>query len=64
MSRMKTWKEIERAREIRLWVKEIVTPMVVGTTVAMSVPEVREFVVQKYQAGKDKLKTLFKKKEK
>lgn len=62
MSRMKTWKEIERAREIRLWVKEIVTPLVVGTTVVMSVPEVREFVVQKCQVGRDKLKTLFKKK--
>lgn len=30
---MKTWKQIEASRERRLWIKEVVAPIVVGTAI-------------------------------
>lgn len=37
-----TWKQIEASREIRLWVKEIVVPVVLtGATVYAAFPEAR-----------------------
>lgn len=59
-----TWKQIEASREIRLWVKEIVVPVVVtGATVYAAFPEAREFVKAKASNIKEKIKTKTKKKE-
>lgn len=59
-----TWKQIEASREIRLWVKEIVVPVVVtGAMVYTAFPEVREFAKTKASNIKEKIKTKTKKKE-
>lgn len=42
-----TYKQIETAREVRLWIGQIVVPVVLGTVTAMSIPEVRHAVIGK-----------------
>lgn len=59
-----TWRQIEASREIRLWVKEIVIPVVLtGATVLTVFPEARDFVKTKASDIKEKIKTKTKKKE-
>lgn len=41
-----TWKQIEKSREIRLWITQIIVPAIaVGAT--LSIPEVRQAVAAK-----------------
>lgn len=54
-----TWKQIEASREARLWLGQIVLP-VVG--VVMMVPEAREAVVTKVKQAKKNIETAFTKK--
>lgn len=42
-----TRKQIDAARERRLWVTQIVVPMASAAVVALSIPEVRETVAAK-----------------
>lgn len=58
-----TWKQIEARRETRLWLKEIVLPMVGLTVMVIANPVTRDFVTDKAAKAKEKIKTTFKKKE-
>lgn len=53
------WKQIETSREVRLWLTQIVLPVV---TVVMFVPEARNAVVEKTKKVKETIKTKFAKK--
>lgn len=61
---MKTWKDIERARERRLWIKEVIFPGFVMGVTAWSIPEVREYVKGKFNDTKNFIRSKFKKEEK
>ena len=39
-----TYKQIEQAREIRLWIRDILVPATLAATTVLSIPEVREAV--------------------
>ena len=54
-----TWKQIETSREVRLWISQIVIP-VIGVT--MMVPEARETIVEKFQEIKKLVKEKLHKK--
>lgn len=54
-----TYKQIEQARELRLWLGQVVIPAATIVGVAMTKPEVREAVVKKTKAAKDYLKAKF-----
>lgn len=51
-------KHIDAAREIRLWIRDIVIP---ALGITLMVPEAREAVAEKYQEIKQNVKTKFKK---
>lgn len=51
-----TYKQIEAAREARLWVGQIIIPTIVGIVTVATIPEVREAVAAKANAIKDKIK--------
>lgn len=42
-----TYKQIEQAREIRLWIRDILVPATLAATTVLSIPEVREAVLAK-----------------
>ena len=42
-----TYKQIEQAREIRLWIRDILVPATLAATTVLSIPEVREAVSAK-----------------
>ena len=56
-----TYKQIEQAREIRLWIGQIVVPAVttVATIMYMN-PELRYKAKAKFEDAKDTIKTKFK----
>ena len=54
-----SYKNIETSREVRLWIGQVLIP-VVG--VALAIPESREYVKQKYYTVRDKVKNLIPKK--
>lgn len=53
-----TYKQVEASREVRLWLTQIVLP-IVGVT--MLVPEARQAVVAKVKKAKKNIETAFKK---
>lgn len=55
-----TYRQIESSREVRLWVTQVIVPMLgMVTALAATVPEFREAVVAKTQEVKDKVKQKF-----
>ena len=42
-----SYKQIEQAREIRLWIRDILVPATLAATTVLSIPEVREAVLAK-----------------
>ena len=58
-----TYKQIEAAREARLWLGQIVLPTVTVVATAMSIPEVREAVATKAKSVTDSIKRKLKKEE-
>lgn len=46
-----TWKQIEASREARLWITQVVVPLV---GIAAMVPEIRQAAMTKLQEIKDK----------
>ena len=56
-----TYKQIEAARETRLWIGQIIVPIVTTVGAMMLVPEVRENTVAMATKLKDRVKTKFKK---
>lgn len=59
-----TYKQIEQARETRLWIGQIIVPgiMLLGTTLA--IPEVRQAIAMKAEVVKQNLKEKLKRKKK
>lgn len=60
---MKTWKDIERARERRLWITQVLFPGIVMGATAMGIPEVREWAKDKIEKTRNFIKSKFQKKE-
>ena len=52
-------KHIDAARELRLWIRDIIVPVAVGT---LMIPDAREAVVDKYREISYNIKSKFKKK--
>lgn len=59
-----SWKRIQAAHEVRMWLKEVIIPAVGVSVVAASNPEVRKFVGDGYKKAKESIKKKFQKKEK
>ena len=60
---MATWKQIETSREIRLWISQIIVPVIGVTGALMAIPEVREAVKVKAVEIKEKIKSKLNKEE-
>ena len=56
-----TYKQIEAAREARLWLGQIIVPAATAVVALMTVPEVRETVAIKAKSVKESIQTKFKK---
>jgi len=54
---MATWKQIEQRRELRLWIKEIIIPAITAGLVAWNIPEVREYMTDKFNKTKEFVKS-------
>lgn len=52
----KTWKQIETSRERRLWFTQVIIPSIIIGGVIFSKPEVREFLTDKINRIKAKVK--------
>lgn len=48
-----TWKQIETSREVRLWITQVVVPLV---GIAAMVPEIRQAALAKAKEIKNKVK--------
>lgn len=57
-----TWKQIEKSREIRLWVTQIVVPIAVVAGTALSIPEVRKAAAAKANQIKYDIESKIKRK--
>lgn len=51
-------KHIDRAREVRLWISNVIVPGVMLVTTALSIPEVRQAMARKYAKAKIKANDL------
>ena len=58
-----TWKQIETAREIRLWLGQIVIPLTAMTGVVLANPNARRYVCRKARAAKEFVKSKFKRED-
>ena len=56
-----TYRQIEASREARLWIAQVIIPVVTAAGVAMSIPEVRQKVAEKANNIKTSIKNKFKK---
>ena len=56
-----TYKQIEASREARLWISQVIVPVVGTAVMAMTVPEVRTAVVDKAKSVKESIARKFKK---
>lgn len=57
-----TWKQIEKSREIRLWISQIIFPTAVIVGTVLSIPEVRKNVVIKANRIKNDIESKIKRK--
>ena len=53
---MTTRQKLDRSREIRLWIRDILVPAVGLTATALSIPEVRDMVNDKVKDIRDNVK--------
>lgn len=51
-----TYKQIEQAREIRLWITQIIVPTTVVVSTLASIPEVRLATKRKFEDVKESIK--------
>lgn len=56
-----TRKQIDTAREARLWVGQIIVPTATVVVTALTIPEVRQCVVTKFRSTKEFIAKKFKK---
>lgn len=57
-----TYKQIEASREARLWISQIIVPVIGTAAMIMTVPEVRTTIVDKCKKMKESIVKKFKKK--
>lgn len=57
-----TYKQIQAAHEARMWIKEVIVPVVTTGVVLGSIPEVRKTVTETYQRVNWNIKKKFQKK--
>lgn len=57
-----TYKQIEASREVRLWIGQVILPAIGCVVALMANPNVRDFVISKYEDAKFKVQQKFKKK--
>lgn len=50
-----TYKQIEAAREVRLWIGQIVVPGIALAATALTIPDVREAVAAKARSVKESI---------
>lgn len=58
-----TYKQIEAAREVRLWIGQIIVPAATLAVTTLAIPEVREAVAVKAKQVKNKIERKMKKGE-
>lgn len=58
-----TYKQIQAAHEMRMWIKEVIVPVIGTGVVLASIPEVRETVKDGYKKAKENIQKKFKKEE-
>ena len=58
-----TYKQIEAAREVRLWIGQIIVPAATVAVTAMTIPEVRQMIAAKADSVKYKIKPKINKRE-
>lgn len=56
-----TYKQIETAREVRLWIGQIVVPACTAAAATLMIPEVREAVAAKAKQVKQSIENKMKK---
>ena len=56
-------RNIEAARETRLWIRDIIVPAITLATTTMAIPEVRQAVAAKAKEIKENIDKKLKKKE-
>lgn len=56
-----TYKQIEAAREARLWLGQVIVPAATAVVAVMTIPEVREAVAVKAKNAKESIQNKFKK---
>ena len=54
-----TYKQINGAREVRLWVNQVIVPGVMVTTVILNNPEARKAIKNKYVKVKESIENKF-----
>lgn len=58
-----TYKRIEAAREVRLWIGQIIVPAATVAVTAMTIPEVRQAIAAKANSVKQNIKSKMNKEE-
>ena len=56
-----TYKQIEQLRETRMWLKDVIVPVVGAAAMIMTVPEARQVIAEKYNNAKEYVSQKFKK---
>mgnify|MGYP007002422264 CR=1 FL=1 len=57
-----TYKQIEGAREVRLWIGQIIVPAATVAITAMTIPEVRQAIATKAKSIKENIESKMNKK--
>lgn len=52
-----TYKQIETAREVRLWISQIIVPAATVAVTAMTIPEVRQAIATKANSIKQNIES-------
>ena len=52
-----TYKQIEAAREVRLWIGQIIVPAATVAVTAMTIPEVRQAIATKAKSVKQNIES-------
>lgn len=55
-----THKQIDAAREVRLWIGQVIVPTALAVTTVMTIPEVRQAVKERFSKSREGIKTKFK----
>ena len=56
-----TRKQIDASREMRLWISQVVVPVVGATAIAMTNPDIKNYVSEKIEKTKQKVNSQFSK---